>query len=193
VARVTAVRRLRPGRVRVDVDGAEWRRLPLEVAVRAGLAPDVELDRPRLRRLRRELRRWEALDLACRALRARDLSARRLEQRLEAGGVAPANRLEAMATLTRAGLLDDRRVAEARAEALAARGLGDAAVRFELERQGLAADLIEQAVAGLAPEEERAREAAARAGGGAGAARRLARKGFSDEAIAAAVGVEIAE
>ena len=61
---VTALRAPRPGAVDVELDGARWRTLPLEVVVRTGLQVGEELDRPRLRLLRRELRRHEAITAA---------------------------------------------------------------------------------------------------------------------------------
>ena len=60
---VTALR-ARRGRVEVEVDGSPWRTLPLEVVGRSGLLVGLELDRPRLRLVRRELRRAEALAAA---------------------------------------------------------------------------------------------------------------------------------
>ena len=71
MTRVTALRATSPGRVRVELDGAHWRVLPLEAVVRAGLAAGVELDRPRARLLSRELRRLGALDAAIRFDRER--------------------------------------------------------------------------------------------------------------------------
>src|SRR5918911_318192 len=98
VPRVTALRSER-GRVAVALDGAPWRTLPLEVVLRAGLRVGDDLDRPRARTLRRELRRHEALAASAGALRHRDLSARRLEQRLERRAVPPAERARAVETL----------------------------------------------------------------------------------------------
>ena len=104
--------------------------------MRAGLRVGGELDRPCARVLRRELRRHEALAVSTRALRHRDLSTRNLERRLEQREIGPAGRAEAVETLQRAGVLDDRRFARSRAAALAGRGYGDAAIRFDLERHG---------------------------------------------------------
>jgi SOS response regulatory protein OraA/RecX len=187
--RITALRAQRGDRVAVELDGAAWRVLPLEVVVRAALRVDAELDRPRARTVRRELRRHEALAASASTLRDRDLSTRRLEQRLERRAVSPAERARAVETLTRTGLLDDGRFARGRARALAARGYGDAAIRFDLERQGVAAELAAEALAELEPERDRAARLAATAGGAARAARLLARRGFGEEAIEAAVGV----
>ena len=163
--------------------------LPLEVVVRAALRIDAELDRARARTVRRELRRHEALAASAGALRHRDLSTRRLEQRLERRAVPPAERARAVETLTRAGLLDDGRFARGRAHALAARGYGDAAIRFDLERQGVAAELATEALAEVEPERDRAVRLAATAGSSTRAARLLARRGFGEEAIETAVGV----
>ena len=160
--------------------------------MRAGLRVGVELDRPRARAVRRELRRHEALAVSSRALRHRDLSVRALERRLEQRAVAPAERTEALETLKRAGVLDDRRFACSRASVLACRGYGDAAIRFDLERHGVAAELVDAAVSELEPEEVRAARVAAAAGGGARAARVLARRGFGGDAIEAAAG-DVAE
>ena len=181
--KVTALRAPRPGRVAVELDGARWRILPLEVVVRAGLSVGEDLDRPRLRLLRRELRRHEAIQAATGALRQRDHSARSLEQKLVRRGVAPSERADALDTLARAGLVDDDRFALGRAQTLAGRGWGDAAIRADLERHGLAGDAVARAIAALEPESERAREHAARRGGGPRAARWLASRGFDVDAL----------
>src|SRR5262245_11985191 len=115
---VTALRAAGRGRVAVELDGVPWRTIPLEVAVRAGGASGVVLDRPRLRILRRELRRGEAVARAARALRARDRTAHELDARLARTGVRAPERAQAIATLERAGLVDDPRVAASRAAAL---------------------------------------------------------------------------
>jgi SOS response regulatory protein OraA/RecX len=187
--RITALRAQRGDRVAVELDGAAWRVLPLEVVVRAALRVDAELDRSRARTVRHELRRHEALAASAGALRHRDLSTRRLEQRLERRAIPAAERARAVETLTRAGLLDDGRFARGRARALAARGYGDAAIRFDLERQGVHPELAAEALAELEPERDRALRLAAPAGDTARTARLLARRGFGEEAIEAAVGV----
>jgi SOS response regulatory protein OraA/RecX len=189
VPRITALRGERRDRVAVELDGAAWRVLPLEVVGRAALRVGGELDRDRARTVRRELRRHEALAASTSALRHRDLSTRRLEQRLERRAVPPAERVRAVETLTRTGLLDDGRFARGRARALAARGYGDAAIRFDLERQGVQAELVVEALAELEPERERALRLAASAGGAVRAARLLARRGFGEDAIEAVAGV----
>jgi regulatory protein len=186
---VTALRETRRGVV-VDLDGAEWRTLPAEVVVRAGLATGLELDRTRARTLRRELRRHEALGRAARTLRARDRSARDVDSRLERAGFAPGERAEALGALERAGLVDDARFAAARAASLAERGWGDEAIAWQLERAGVAPELVAAAVAGLEPERDRAVRLAERRGGGAAAARFLMRRGFGEDAVEGAVGAD---
>ena len=184
---VTALRAERRGRVAVELDGAPWRTLPLEPVVRAGLAVGSPLDRARARALARELRRARALATATRALRRRDHARAELDGKLAARGIAPAGRAEALAALERARLLEDGRFAAGRAEALAARGYGDAAIRADLEARGVDAEAIGDALAGLAPEPERA-EAAAGGRTGAAAARYLSRRGFGEDALEALVG-----
>ena len=187
---VTALREDRRGRVAVELDGAAWRTLPVEVVVRAGVSEGRTLDRPALRLLRRELRRAEALAVAGRTLRARDLSEQRLAERLAAAAVAPGAAAESLDLLTRAGLVDDARFASSRAQALAERGYGDAVITHDLGRQGVAGELITAALAGLPGELERARRLVERRGVGASTARYLASKGFGEDAIEAAAGTE---
>jgi SOS response regulatory protein OraA/RecX len=189
VPHITALRDERGDRIAVELDGEAWRTLPLEVVVRARLRVGAELDRVHARSVRRELRRHEALAASVGALRRRDLSTRRLEERLERRAVPPAERARAVETLTRAGVLDDARFARSRALALAARGYGDAAIRFDLERKGVEAEVAAEALAELEPERDRAVRVAATAGGGVRAARLLARRGFGEEAIEAAADV----
>jgi SOS response regulatory protein OraA/RecX len=128
-----------------------------------------------------------AVDAALRALHHRDLSAADLEQRLEAKGFDEIERADALATLQRTGLQDDRRFAESRAEALAARGAGDTLVRYELSRAGVDEELVADAIALLEPEPERARRIAERRGYGPKTARYLSGKGFSEESVGALV------
>jgi regulatory protein len=164
----------------------------VEVAARAGLAEGRGLDRAALRLLRRELRRAEALAVAGRALRRQDLSERRLAERLQRAAVAPAAVEESLGVLSRAGLVDDARFSQARAEALAARGYGDAAIRQDLERQGVVSELIESALVALEPELDRAQRLVERRGPGARTARYLASKGFGEEAVGVAVAGDFA-
>jgi SOS response regulatory protein OraA/RecX len=126
----------------------------------------------------------DAVEAALRALRARDVSVHDLERRLEARGFVAADRAAALETLQRTGLLDDERVAHNRARALASRGAGDRLIRHDLRRAGVDAELVEEAIGELEPEDVRAKAVVARRGGGSRTARYLAGKGFSDEIVA---------
>ena len=190
---MTALRARGAGRVAVELDGEHWRTLPAEVAVRVGLASGIELQRPVLRALRRELRRHRALTTATRALRARPLSARRLDERLRRAGFVADERAEALAVVRRAGFVDDERFAAARAALLAERHSGDALIRHDLLSQGIDEESVERALAALEPEQARAVRAAASRSTAVARARHLARRGFGEDAIEAAVGDLIAE
>jgi SOS response regulatory protein OraA/RecX len=132
-----------------------------------------------------------ALAVATRALARRDFSERGLRERLQRAGISPAEAEEAVAALLRAGLVNDGRFALSRAQSLAERGKGDAAIRNDLQQQGLALDEIEPALASLDPERERAERVIARHGDGPATARLLARRGFAEDAVEAAVAREV--
>ncbi|MBA3364905.1 MAG: RecX family transcriptional regulator [Actinobacteria bacterium] len=192
--RVTSLRPRSSTRVAVDLDGAPWRVLPVDVVVRAGLSDGLELDRARLRLLRRELRKAEAITTASRALRPRDLSTRRLTQKLEQARVPPAVLADSVRTLTQVGFLNDERMASNRARILAERNLSDAAIRHDLEEhQALDPVLVETILESLEPEIERAARIVASREDGAAAARYLARRGFSEETIEAVLSSRIAQ
>jgi regulatory protein len=193
MARVTRLQAAGRGRVAVDLDGAPWRVLPAEAVVAAGLSPGLDLGRARARTLARELRRIRAREVASRALRHRDLPAGMLEERLGRRGVAPAERRATVERLERVGVVDDGRFARSRAAAVAGRGRGDAAIRYDLEQHGIEPALIEDALAQLVPEPERAALLVERLGGGLRAARGLARRGFAEESVEAALGAVIAD
>jgi SOS response regulatory protein OraA/RecX len=178
---------LRRGTVVLVVEGEPWRTVPDEVVVRCGLAAGIVLDRPLLRRLRRELRHAEALAVAGRTLRRRDLSTHRLAERLENAGVAPAAERSALEALTEARVLDDSRFATARASTLGERGWGDAAIAARLEAEGVPEAEAREALARLASETSRAQtlsEGLDRMKAWA----LLARRGFEQETIEAVVG-----
>jgi regulatory protein len=135
-------------------------------------------------------RETDAFEVAVRALRTADRSAAELAQRLEQRGVGEAERADALERLERLGYVDDARVARTRAEQLAARGSGDALIRDDLERRGLGSDLVDEALAALAPERERAARVVAERGTGPRTARYLAARGFGEDALAALVAPE---
>jgi regulatory protein len=129
----------------------------------------------------------DALELALRALRHRDRSAAEIDRHLEARGVGEDERRSTLETLLRTGVVDDRRYAELRASALAERGAGDALIRHELRQAGIGADDVEDAVATLSSERERADGVVSRRGREPKTARYLAAKGFAEDVVRAAV------
>ncbi|HKH30367.1 MAG TPA: RecX family transcriptional regulator [Gaiellaceae bacterium] len=177
----------------VEVDGARWRRIPADVAARVGLSRDSELGRGDLRALRRELRRAEAIDAATRALVHRDRSRAAVLARLRAAGISPWAAGEALETLERAGIVDDGRFARSRAAALAARGSGDALIEDELRSAGVSEDDLQAALGALDPERERAIRVTATRGESPATARWLARRGFGQDAIEAALPTVVAD
>ncbi len=124
-------------------------------------------------------RREEAVDAAARLLRHGDRSRVELEQRLAQRGIDAEAVREALETLERVGVLDDERTASLRAAALAERGYGDRWIRAELERRGLP---VEDAIAALEPERERAERFVERRGIGS---TWLARRGFDPDVVEA--------
>jgi SOS response regulatory protein OraA/RecX len=170
------------------VDGDPWRTVPDEVVVRCGLRADLELDRPLLRRLRKELRHAEALAIAGRTLRRRDVSTKRLTERLSRAGVAPSAGERAVGALVEASIIDDTRLAGFRARALAARGWGDAAIAARLAAEGIGEEVALPAIEALPPEASRAAEFAARVPDRRKAWALLARRGFDESTIEDVVG-----
>jgi regulatory protein len=188
VATLTAVRRARAGRVTLEVDGQPWRTVPDDIVVRCGLHAGLTLDRPRLRLLRTELRRAEALATAGRALAQRPLSRRQVSERLRRRGATPPVEHETVAALAAAGLLDDARLAKDRAAALADRGWGDIGIATRLQRDGLEVAEVRVALEGLPAEEGRAAAVVVDVSDRRKAWSLLVRRGFSPEAIEAALG-----
>jgi SOS response regulatory protein OraA/RecX len=128
-----------------------------------------------------------ALDQALGALRRRERSAAEVDRYLAERGVGDDARAEVIETLARTALVDDRRFAELRARTLAERGAGNDLVRHELARAGVDAELVDEAVAALPPESERAARIVARKGASPKTARYLGGKGFSDDVVRAVI------
>jgi SOS response regulatory protein OraA/RecX len=152
---VTGLRERKRGRVAVELDGRPWRVLPADAVVRAGLSVGRPLERATARELAREVRRARALAAATRSLAASDRSERALEQRLARAGHSSAAREDAIAALARVGAIDDARLAESRAELLAGRGYGDAAIRADLRRRLISSEAAASAISSLEPELDR--------------------------------------
>lgn len=132
----------------------------------------------------------DPIEIAARALQHRDRSRHELDARLARAGVDDAGRAEALETLERVGYVDDERFARARASSLAARGFGDDGIRQLLEADGVEPEAVANALAALAPERERAVELVARLGSGPKTAAHLGRKGFGEDAVEAAAGLD---
>ena len=190
---VTGLRERKRGRVAVELDGRPWRVLPADAVVRAGLAVGRRLDRHLARELAREMRRARALAAAKRALAASGRSQRELEQRLARAGHSAVAREDAIGALGRAGLLDDARLAENRAELLARRGYGDAAIRADLLRRLIPDEAAREAVAALEPEYDRVLRLVEEQSVTPALLRRLAGRGFSGETLDAVAGASARE
>ncbi|HZT95147.1 MAG TPA: RecX family transcriptional regulator [Gaiellaceae bacterium] len=180
---VTGLGERKRGRVAIELDGRPWRVLPAEAVVRAGLSVGRGLDRHTARELAREVRRARALAQATRTLATSGRSRGELEQRLARAGHSGVAREEALATLDRAGLVDDARLAERRAELLARRGYGDAAIRADLRRRLIGAEAAADAVTALEPEDIRVRRLLAGKQVTPPLLRRLASRGFSRDTL----------
>ena len=180
---VTGLRERKRGRVAVELDGRPWRVLPADAIVRAGLGIGRPLDRPTARELAREVRRARALAEAARTLATSGRSRQDLDRRLARAGHGEAAREEALATLDRAGLVDDARLAVSRAELLSRRGYGDAAIRADLRRRLVAPEAAAAAVAALEPEPERLRRVLLGQNVTPALLRRLAGRGFSRDTL----------
>ena len=134
--------------------------------------------------------RPDAVEQALQALRFRDRSTAELDAGLARRGVSERERAQALETLERVGYVDDERYARTRAERLAERGSGDALIRHDLEGRGIAAELVEAALAELEPERERAARILERRGHGVTTARYLAARGFGADVLESVVAQE---
>ena len=130
-----------------------------------------------------------ALDAALRALAHRDLSTAALRAKLTAGGIGESLAEQTVERLVRDGLVNDERAAAARAAGLAGRGYGDRAIDGRLERDGFDRHCRAAALAGLEPEEARARAIAGstRERDVRRVAAGLERRGFGPDAIESAL------
>jgi regulatory protein len=135
----------------------------------------------------------DPIEIAARALQHRDRSRRDLEERLARAGIDEKQRNDVLETLERVGYVDDERFAGARAEALANRGYGDEWIRHDLAEHGVAAEAVAEAIGALVPEGDRAAALVERLGSTPKTGAQLARKGFGQDALEAALGIDIAE
>jgi len=191
VPEITGLREISTSDVLVELDGAPWRKIPLSAAARAGLSIGKRIEREDLRLLGRELRRAEALTKATRMLARRPLPRALLEERLEKKGVAPVALEEAVSVLEQAHYLNDHAYSLDRAESLAERGYGNAAIRYILEQERVESELVAEALAALEPELKRAQALLAGAADTRRVLRRLATRGFSAETLEDVGGSEV--
>lgn len=133
------------------------------------------------------------LEIALGLLARRERSTRELELRLASRGLDSDAIRETVGRLQASGLLDDSRYALERAAALAERGAGDALIRAELRRCGIARDVVDEALARLEPEQERAYAIVERRGRTRRTLRFLRSKGFDEELVASLVADELGE
>jgi regulatory protein len=182
MATVTALRE-RHGFVAIELDGGPWRTVPVVAAAEARLTVGCSLDRERARALGRALRRHRAREAAVRAVARRDHSRATLDARLERAGVREAERIETIEAAARAGLVDDARFAEVRAQHLASRGAGDLLVLDDLARNGVDDATARASVASLEPEPVRAGRIVASRGVSERTLRYLASRGFAEESL----------
>jgi regulatory protein len=141
----------------------------------------------------------EARALAVALLARRDFASKELHEKLEAKGFAPGATAAVIADLTRAGLLNDERYAQNYVAYHAGRGQGPMRRAADLRRHGLAAELIDAALASgpdwnaLARKVCRAKFGQQPPGSWAQRARQarfLQYRGFSSDHIRAATGAE---
>lgn len=130
-----------------------------------------------------------AREVAVAALGRRDLSTGALARRLLSAGADAETARETLDWLVAVGYVDDARLARTRAVALAGKGYGNAAIAARLEQEELGQVAREIAVAELEPEEERARRTGCQTAwdGPKALAALLARRGFCDDSIEAAL------
>jgi regulatory protein len=131
----------------------------------------------------------DPIEIAARALQHRDRSRREVDERLARAGIDEERRNDALDTLERVGYVDDGRFAGARAGALAGRGYGDEWIRLDLAEHGVDAEAVAEAIGALEPEAERAAMLVERLGRSAKTGAQLARKGFGEDALEAALGI----
>ena len=129
----------------------------------------------------------DAVEAALGWLRHRDRSAAQLDAYLEGRGFVESDRREALATLTRTGLVDDHRFAAGRATVLAERGSGDALIRHDLREAEVETAAVDAALEALDNERDRAERIVARRGVSPKTARYLASRGFPEDVVHAVI------
>jgi regulatory protein len=199
VARVTAIRRRRPGDPAVDVmlDSGESVRVHDRRIGEHRLSPGAELGRPGLDALRRAAAFDDAERRALRLLERRPRSAAELRARMASWGVDEVTAAGVLERLGELGQVDDRRLAAFVAESRRANGYGRFRTATDLARLAVDDAAAESALSRLPADDQSDAEQVVRRKFGEPpyddrTARRaagfLARRGFGPDAVAAAVG-----
>ena len=141
-----------------------------------------------------EPRERDPIELAARALQHRDRSRQELDERLARAGVGD-ERARRRARHARARRLRRRRPVRRRPGGSPSPGGATATRRSGTTStdHGVDAEAADAAIAALEPEAERAGELVERLGRSAKTAQQLARKGFGEESLEAALGADVAE
>jgi regulatory protein len=197
MAEITALRvdPRRPARVEVYLDGRRWLTVPSatagELAVGAALPPEAQAE------LEMRVSEAAALETVGRLLARRAHSEQEARRRMQRAGFGEPLIAGVLARLRANGDLDDDRFARAWVENRKDfRPRSAAMIRSELRGRGVAADVIDAALAGFDEQgaaEEAARRAARRWTGSEPSERRrklyshLARRGFNHEIIRSVV------
>ena len=144
---------LRPGAVRVQVDGKPWGALDREDARRVGLAVGQRLEGEQDQLASAAADVESAFRTVLRALGRRPHATAELRRRLIRRGHPPTSVEQALARATAAGLLDDEAFARRFVETRAARGRGPGRLRRDLASLGVAAAAVDRALQQSWPEE----------------------------------------
>ncbi len=186
VTRITA----RAGqRVDIELDGARWVTLDAATALGLGLAVDEEVPEETRVEAERLAAEERALARGARLVGRRSHARGELEGKIARADGPDAARA-AVDRLDALGALDDERHAAEVAHTRLRDGWGPQRIRHDLEAAGIGADLVERTLAGI--DSDAVLAAAHRAVGdrtGAEAWRRLAARGFDEDAAERVVGL----
>jgi len=157
--RITALKASsrKPGFLTVEVDGARFALLPVEVVRKLRLEVDRELDDAQGEALRSAAETEHAYQAAVRLLAARSRSVQEMIQRLRRKGLRPDAVDRAVGRLESAGVLDDAEFARAFARSRADRGYGRGRILADLSSKGVERRVAERAADEVLDESEEAR------------------------------------
>ncbi len=146
--RITRIKRTTraPDRLVIEVDGARFASLPVEVVQRLGLSQGLVLDADQQERLAGAVAAQKAFDAAVRMVTARPRAVNELLLRLRAKGHAREAAEEAVGRLEAAGILDDVAFARHFARTRVPRGYGRSRLLRDLLARGVERRVAEVAV-----------------------------------------------